>query len=376
MSDRGLYQVGKRWYLRIAVHGQMQRFGKPHGFPTKEAARIFRDRLRESVRDRGQFPGQERTGDTLRELIAVYLDSIKDKKASYRDIARHLRFWADQIGDRPILSLHPSHISQGLAILRERCSGSTANHYAKSLRGMMRRTVKPFSWVLDFWRDVELFPVDDKVMPIYRPEDLLRVLEAATAKDALLIYLARLLGLRQGLFFALRWEWINWEQRTLRLPSYKRQKAFTLPLSTDALAILAQFSLEQSQPESGWIFPAPISGTTRCNPAVHRDPHNWYNRTFKPLLRGLGLGHLTFHALRHTWATALGEKVPNRIVQILGNWSDMKMVSRYTHPHDESLRAGMEWVAESFRTAILLPENKLDGSGKLAKLLKYKGKAV
>ncbi len=359
MSDRGLYQVGKRWYLRIAVHGQMQRFGKPHGFRTKDEARIFRDRLRASVRDRGQFPGQERTGDTLDELRTAYLATIKGKRASYRDIAIQLHWWADRFPNRPILSLRPNDVSTAITALGERVSGTTANYYAANLRAMMRRMVKPFSWVLDFWRDVERFPMVQRVMPIYTAEDIQRIFAAATERDALLIYLNLLIGVRRATHFALRWEWVQWEHQLLQLPTIKRQKSFALPLSVTALEILGKFHGEQGKPREGWIFPARWQNSGRINPRIHMDPHNWYNRTFKPLLRGLGLGHLTFHALRRTWATALGRKAPQRIVQALGNWADVRVVGRYTIPQEDSMREGMEWVAQSLAqsvgTAILLP---------------------
>lgn len=376
MKDRGLYQERGRWYLRMSVMGHRQRFGKPNGFPTKEAARIFRDRLHAALRERRYFPGSDQTGDTVEDLCDAYLVSIQGKKASYRDIKRHLQFWKTRFPTRPITTLQPFHISEGLSDLRKQCSAATANKYAKSFKAMMRRTVKPFSWVVEFWRDVELFPEEDRVMPIYTADEMDRLLAAATEHDALLIYLNRLLGLRQGLFFAMRWEWVQWDQELLRLPSYKRQKAFALPLSTDALAIVHHLHEQHGHPASGWVFPARISGTTRWNYAVHRDAHNWYTRTFKPLLRTLGLGHLNFHTLRHSWATALGEKMPQRIVQLLGNWADIKMTGRYSHPHERSLREGMEWVAESMNVAKKRPLSKMEVSEKLAKLLKKKDVAV
>ena len=179
-----------------------------------------------------------------------------------------------------------------------------------------------------------------------------------------------LIGIRQGLFFALRWEWVIWKQAGLRLPSYKRQKAFWLPLSTDAMALLRSFHIEQGRPAKGWIFPAPIQNSTRFNPHIHQDAHNWYNRTFKPLLCQLGMGHLTFHALRRTWATALGEHVPQRVLQLLGNWADSKVTERYARPGDSSLRAGMELVARSFGTAKKLPRKQRSVSPRVRKLLK------
>jgi|CXWL01.1.fsa_nt_gi integrase len=374
--DRGLYSQknaeGKpRWYVRIAIHGAMQRFGQPDGFLTKEDARTFRDRMRVAVRERRYFPGSHMTEATIPELTQSYLDSIEGKRASYRDKKRHLDWWGERFEKRLILSLDPLDIERGLTALRKQgCSPSTANRYAESLRSMMRKLVSPPSWVFDLWQKVELFDEDERVMPTYSPAQLELLFARLDRDDALLVYLDLLVGIRQSLFFAQRWEWLLWTHGAMQYPSFKRQKAFTLPLSGEALAILTVLHEEQGRPATGWIFPAKIQNSTRYNFAVHRDAHNWYTRIFKPVLIELNMETLTFHALRRTWATALGSSAPQRILQLLGNWSDGKVTERYCRPHDASLREAMDSVAASFGTARKLPATKTRQSKTLRNLLK------
>ena len=193
-SKGGLYQESGKWYLRIAVHGQMQRFGKPNGFPTKEAARVFRDRLRAAIREGRYFPNSQRNTGTLEDLRVTYLAGIKGKKASYRDKARHLTFWAQRFPKKPIYLLHPSDVSRGLTDLHQQCSQATANRYAETLRAMMRKEVKPFTWVLEFWKGVELYSERERVMPIMTEREMDTLFDAATAYDARLIYLNLLIG--------------------------------------------------------------------------------------------------------------------------------------------------------------------------------------
>lgn len=370
-KDRGLYQdrVTKRWYVRIAVHGVMKRFGQPTGFATKNSAKTFRDRLRTALLERRYFPDQQGSVQLLSSLVEEYLAGIHGKKTSYRDKKRHLTWWAARFPTRPILSLEARDIETALAALRKTSSPATANRYAQTLRAMMRKMVKPSSWVTELWERIELFPEPERVMPVYSSAQLDTLFARLSTDDACLVYLDLLLGLRESLLFSLRWEWLDWEQDVLQLPAFKRQPAFTLPLSHDARAIFAVLHQEHGCPKTGWVFPAPIQHTTRYNFTVHRNPHNWYLRTFKPILRELGMD-LTFHALRRTWASMLGAHVPQRILQLLGNWQTGKVVERYCRPHDVHLRQGMEQVARSFGTARRVPRPKRRLSTRVHKLLK------
>jgi integrase len=69
------------------------------------------------------------------------------------------------------------------------------------------------------------------------------------------------------------------------------------------------------------------------------DPNNLYHREYKPLCKRAGIGDegFTFHALRHTFATALlsrGEH-PKRVQSLLGHSSITQTMDTYSHLIDD-----------------------------------------
>jgi len=67
------------------------------------------------------------------------------------------------------------------------------------------------------------------------------------------------------------------------------------------------------------------------------DPNNLYHREYKPLLKHAGLEGFTFHAFRHTFATALfaqGEH-PKKVQSLLGHSSITQTMDTYSHLIDD-----------------------------------------
>ena len=91
------------------------------------------------------------------------------------------------------------------------------------------------------------------------------------------------------------------------------------------LQIEERQSLEGLCRQYGLVFTTQI-GT----PANH---HNLVNRSFKPLLKRVGLPEIRFHDLRHTCATLmLGAEVHLKVVQeLLGHASVTITLDTYSH---------------------------------------------
>jgi integrase len=82
------------------------------------------------------------------------------------------------------------------------------------------------------------------------------------------------------------------------------------------------------------------------------NPSNPYHREYKPLLKHAGLEGegFTFHALRHTFASALCNKreYPKVIQSLLGHSSIMQTMDRYPHLLDGIGGDAVEGLDESF----------------------------
>ena len=88
------------------------------GFATAVQARHSYHERRQQVRQQRLTSGQILpTQATIAELLAEYLPTIEGKRASYRDIARELRWWAAYFGKRPVLTIASLQVERGLSQL-------------------------------------------------------------------------------------------------------------------------------------------------------------------------------------------------------------------------------------------------------------------
>jgi integrase len=81
------------------------------------------------------------------------------------------------------------------------------------------------------------------------------------------------------------------------------------------------------------------------------DPNNLYYREHKPLFKRAGLDGFTFHALRHTFATALfsrGEH-PKKVQSLLGHPSITQPMDAYSHLIDNIGGDAVDGLDDAFR---------------------------
>jgi site-specific recombinase XerD len=101
--------------------------------------------------------------------------------------------------------------------------------------------------------------------------------------------------MRQLEQFSLRWEHVDLERGVLTLAATKSGGVQYVRLNEEAKAIFRNLDSWQ---RSVWVFPSE-------NPATHADPRNFYRRVYLPKLRTVGLESVTWHTLRHTFASRL-----------------------------------------------------------------------
>lgn len=134
-------------------------------------------------------------------------------------------------------------------------------------------------------------------------------------------------GLRASNILGLEWSqcdlrnclvWIHADQS-------KSKKAISVPLSNDALKVLKK----QRGQHDKWVFPY-LGG----DPITRVSNHGW-----KSACKAAGLHDITFHTLRHTFASYhIQSGTPLEVLQQLGGWSDLKMVMRYSHMAESHIK--------------------------------------
>jgi integrase len=126
-------------------------------------------------------------------------------------------------------------------------------------------------------------------------------------------------AMRRGEILGLHWREVDFQKRTAYIPLTKNGTSRTVPLSSEALAIL------QSLPRSlgGRVFP--INGP---NLSLH----------FEKARTKAELDDFHFHDLRHMAITRMAERLPNVIeLSAVSGHKSLAMLKRYYHPNPEAL---------------------------------------
>lgn len=141
-----------------------------------------------------------------------------------------------------------------------------------------------------------------------------------------LVELALETAMRRGELLALRWSEIDLQARTACLQLTKNGRSRLVPLSLQALAILA----ELPRHESGQLFPLTYMATAAA---------------FKKACMRAGIENFHFHDLRHMAATRMAQKLPNVIeLSAVTGHQSVQMLKRYYHPDATALARKLDHV--------------------------------
>jgi integrase len=204
--------------------------------------------------------------------------------------------------------------------------GQTVNLYVISLKGM-------FKWAVDNelilrnplrrWQNVCLSdPIKRRDLQSEEVQAILGAEKNQECKLRWLVYFYT--GLRLMAGSSLDWEWLDWQQRVLRLPlkANKSKKLLEIPVHPQLYEALEKIWKERGQPLKGEVFLKSFARRRLL-------------QKFKWVCRkaGVDLDGVTLHSIRHTFATLLYEgtgKDIKAVQEILGHSSPMISL-RYLH---------------------------------------------
>lgn len=171
------------------------------------------------------------------------------------------------------------------------------------------------------------------------------------------VRLALLTGMRRGEILSLRWEHANltgkvltfvvrgetWEVRPgwLLIEKSKNGRPRCLPMSGKVRVMMAKLHGDEARGE--FVFQNSRTGLSISD----------IKTGFTGACREAGLVNLTFHDLRHTWATRAAEcGVPESVRRDILGHASPTMTGDYTHSSPEAMEKAMELVADYSREKI------------------------
>jgi integrase len=161
------------------------------------------------------------------------------------------------------------------------------------------------------------------------------------------IRLLLLTGGRRNEITRAKWDYIDWERKTLLVPIAKSGRSRVISLSGAALQLLR--SIERL-PANPFIFPSPTTG--RPCPSLH---FPWLR-----IRKTSGLLDIRLHDLRHSFASFLvNEGVSLYVVQGLLGHTQPRMTQRYAHLQQKTLHDAVEMMPSAM-TPSGGPESRID----------------
>ena len=294
----GLKKIGDFWHYELRVNGA-RLHGSTRAKDLATAKRILEVKRKEALEGQYGIAGKV---PTLKELYGKWEKALRTVHS-----AKHLvtveciaRRWilpalgakpVDQIRNQEVLTLRSSLLAAGR-------SGRYANNVLQTCKLLLNFAVKlrllnslPFSLP-----PIRLQVRPRPTVPTGKVREFLREADhiAENSQVSEMLWTLLGLGLREGELLWMRWEWFDPAQRTYTVGRAKGKEARVLPVPEwlwGKLWVFPRASLE-------WVFPA-LDGLP------HRS--GYLRKPLARLCKSQGLGNVTQHRLRATFATLHAE---------------------------------------------------------------------
>jgi integrase len=314
-----------KWQARVTRKGI-----KPvsKSFQTKQDAERWARQVEADI-DKGRYTNvalAERT--LLKDIIERYIQEVTLQTRSMREdryrLSAMMRHW---IGSLTMIQLTPAKVAQyrderlkkvlAGAVIRELAYISSIINHSRREWGINMTNPVPF---------VKKPPSPQGRNRTLNNDELERLFKACTPRVKNgniwvlpIVKFALASAMRRGEMLGLHWDEINFQKRTAHIPLTKNGTSRTVPLSSEAIAIL------NGLPRSldGRVFP--INGP---NLSV----------IFDKARKLAKLDDFHFHDLRHMAITRMADRLPNVIeLSAVSGHKSLAMLKRYYHPNPEQL---------------------------------------
>lgn len=292
-----LYQRAGTWYTDIRHGGKRTR--RSCGTGSRRDAEAVARRI---LIDLAIAPPS--SGRSFYECLVVWARA-ETRNGTDQSIIRQVRA---RYPDRPATEVSDESLRKALSGL----SAANYNRYLAVIRAALRLTIGNAAPTLRGRKTKEerlryLNPAEWTRLRAMLPKHLIAPAEFSLAT-----------GLRQSNVFDLQWSQVDLRTKTVTIwaDQAKGGKKLHLPLSTWATEILR-----------GQI------GQHLTHVFVYRKkPLESPKKAFRRAVEDAKLSGITWHTLRHTWASwAVQGGMPLPVLKELGGWATMDMVMRYAH---------------------------------------------
>ncbi len=252
-------------------------------------------------------------------------------QSSYTISLKHL---IPYFGESNLMSISPKAISRYKVLRKDEGAAPASVNRELSMLSKAFKLAREWEWIKDNPASMVPKEKEDNERDRWLTKDEERkILDNSPEWLREIILFALHTGLRQQELLSLEWSRVSLLRRTILIKETKNGNPKTLPLNKIALDVINRRSNVKSI-KNDFVF---------FNTNGKKINANVLRTSFYAVLRKVGTDNLTWHDLRHSFATRLAQAGVDlyKISKLLGH-KDIKTTQRYAHHCPDSLRDGVE----------------------------------
>lgn len=271
-----------------------------------------------------------------KESVVKYLQEHRHA-ASYSTIVQRLRWWDAHLGKvEDIRKITRDVVDKAMHKHRTITAlpspgNTTANKYVIVVGAVLNAACREWGWTQSSPK-LRRYPEPEHRREYLQLDEWRRLETELPAHLKPPARFALATGLRKSKVFGLTWDQIDKRNRSLTTTGNATKRGNTIPLNKTALAVLEEISA------------SPVRHLKRVF-TYKGAPLADYGDAFYKARERAGLPDFTWHGLRHTFASWLGQSgASETVIDQLGGWAEKDTRSIYTHLGVESLRPYSEVI--------------------------------
>lgn len=336
-----LYQRRKAgvWYADYFASGK--RVQESTGTRNKREAEKFLA-LRISEVQRGVYVKPVHV--PLEELWERYIAYARAHKRSWRRDEQMYGNLVRLIGNGTLDAITPLQVEEFQQRRSREVSPATVNRETALLKHMLNMAER---WRLyrgaNPVRLVKFLPENNLQFRTLGTDEEQRMLQASPPYLRELIVFAINTGLRCGDLFNLKWEDVNIQEKQLSIIMGKTRRRLEVPLNETAVEIVIA---KQAVKHGPYVFYNPVTG----------DRFYDLKLGFKAILKRAALPGITWHTLRHTFASRLTRSGVDLVTvkELLGH-ATINTTMRYAHSNREAKAQAVAKLPTCDKTVTVVP---------------------
>jgi len=335
-----LYQRGQIWYADFYANGK--RVQESTGTANRrEAQKVLDVRLSEA--HRGVYVKPVHV--SLNELWERYIGYAKAHKRSWKRDEQMYAQLSGFFGPVPLDAITPLKVEVFQQHRAQEVTPASVNREVALLKHMFNVAER---WDLYHGRNpvklVRFLPENNLQFLTLSEEHEKALLACCPSYLQDMIVFALNTGLRSGDVFNLTWEEVDLDQRRLNVLMQKTLRPISLPINDAAFNVLKAWHGIRKCP---YVFYNQITG----------DRFRDLKAGFKMACRRAGLEGITWHTLRHTFASRLIRSGTDIVTvkELLGH-STIVVTMRYAHTNDETKTRAVNGIKGSDRIVTVIPK--------------------